>query len=117
MGRGKETIFSKIIRGEIPAKKVLETDQVLAFHDVNPQAPVHVLVIPKDALVNLTESTASDQALLGALLLAADEVAEKLGVRTSGYRVVINNGKDAGQTVDHLHVHVLAGRPFHWPPG
>lgn len=117
MTRGKETIFSKIIRGEIPAKKVLETDNFLAFHDVNPQAPVHVLIIPKLALLNLTEAGEGDEKLLGMLLLAADQVATALSVRDSGYRVVINNGKDAGQSVDHLHLHVLAGRQLSWSPG
>ncbi len=117
MTRGKETIFSKIIRGEIPTKRVFESEHVLAFHDVSPQAPVHVLVIPKEALLNLTEADENDEALLGELLRATDRVAEILGVRESGFRVVINNGKDAGQSVDHLHLHVLAGRPLAWPPG
>jgi histidine triad (HIT) family protein len=117
MPRGKETIFAKIVRGEVPAKTVLETEQCLAFHDLSPQAPVHVLIIPKESLINLTESNKGDASLLGSLLLAANEVAKTLGVIESGYRIVINNGRDAGQTVDHLHLHLLAGRPMKWPPG
>ena len=117
MKRGEETIFSKILRGEIPAKKVLETDRVLAFHDIQPQAPVHVLVIPKEAMRNLNEATSADATMLGELLLGARQVAEQLGIAESGYRVVINNGSGVGQTVSHLHLHVLGGRAFGWPTG
>lgn len=110
------SIFEKIIRREIPAKIVLEDDDVLAFHDVNPQAPVHVLIVPKRVIARLADAKESDAALLGKLLLAARKVAEKLGL-TSGYRVVINNGPDAGESVPHLHVHVLGKRALAWPPG
>jgi histidine triad (HIT) family protein len=111
-----ETIFSKIIRKEIPANIVYEDDLALAFRDINPQAPTHVLVIPKKPLVNLTDAESEDQALLGHLLLTVKKVAEKLGL-TNGYRVVINNGNDGGQTVYHLHLHILGDRPLNWPPG
>ena len=111
------TIFEKIIRREIPAEIVWEDDDVLAFHDVTPQAPVHVLVIPKRVIPRLAEASAEDGALLGKLLLATRRVAEKLDLLASGYRVVINNGPAAGESVPHLHVHVLGGRSFGWPPG
>ena len=110
------SIFEKIIRREIPAKIVFEDDDVLAFHDVNPQAPVHVLIVPKRTIARLADAKDSDEALLGKLILAARKVAEKLGL-TSGYRVVINNGPDAGESVPHLHVHVLGKRALAWPPG
>ncbi len=111
------TIFEKIAAREIPAEIVLETDDVLAFHDVNPQAPVHVLVVPKRVLPRLAEAKESDGPLLGKLLLAAREVADKLNLMPGGYRVVINNGPDAGESVPHLHVHVLGKRALAWPPG
>ena len=111
-----DTIFAKIISREIPAEIVFEDDLCLAFHDVSPQAPTHVLVIPKTPIARLADTTDEDQALLGHLLLKTREIAENLGFGDA-YRVVINNGKQAGQTVFHLHIHLLAGRPFHWPPG
>ena len=111
------TIFEKIAQREIPANIVWEDDDVLAFHDVNPQAPVHVLIVPKRVIRRIAESTDADQALLGKLLLTTRIVAEKLDLLDSGYRVVINNGPDAGESVPHLHVHVLGKRPLSWPPG
>jgi histidine triad (HIT) family protein len=111
------TIFEKIVRREIPAKIVWEDDEVIAFHDVDPKAPVHVLVVPKRVIPRVAESTAADQALLGKLLLTTRQVAEKLDLLESGYRVVINNGPDAGESVPHLHVHVLGKRRLSWPPG
>ena len=111
------TIFEKIAAREIPAKIVWEDDEVLAFHDVDPKAPVHVLIVPKRVIPRLAEAVASDQALLGKLLHATRIVAEKLDLLTSGYRVVINSGPDAGESVPHLHVHVLGKRPLAWPPG
>ena len=111
------TIFQKIIDKEIPADIVYETSEVLAFRDINPQAPVHVLVIPKKPIISVAHATEPDQHVLGQLLLAAAEVARLEGVSETGYRLVINNGTNAGQTVFHLHVHVLAGRPLSWPPG
>ena len=111
------TIFEKIVRREIPADIVWEDGDVLAFRDVNPQAPVHVLIVPKRVVPRLAEATAGDEALLGKLLLAARTVAEKLDLQTSGYRVVINSGPDAGESVPHLHVHLLGKRALSWPPG
>ena len=110
------TIVQRIINKEIPAQIVFEDDKCLAFHDVAPQAPTHVLVIPKKAILNLTAATAEDQALLGHLFLVARQVAEQLGL-SNGYRVVLNCGRDGGQSVDHLHLHLLGGRTLHWPPG
>jgi len=111
------TIFEKVIAREIPAKIIWEDDDVLAFHDVNPQAPVHVLIVPKRAIPRLAEATESDQSLLGKLIFTANKIAEQLGLTTSGYRVVINNGPDAGESVPHLHVHLLGKRALAWPPG
>jgi histidine triad (HIT) family protein len=111
------TIFEKIASREIPAKIVFEDEDVLAFHDVNPQAPVHVLIVPKRVIPRLAEARESDQAILGKLLLTAARVARDLGIEESGYRVVINNGHDAGETVPHLHVHLLGKRSLAWPPG
>lgn len=110
------TLFSKIIRREIPADIVYEDELCLAFRDINPQAPLHVLIIPKQEIARLTDAGAGDQALLGHLMLAAGNIARELGVEKA-FRVVVNNGADAGQSVFHLHLHLLAGRPFHWPPG
>ena len=112
-----DTIFSKIIRGEIPCERVLETDTVLAFHDVNPQAPVHVLVIPKDPIEDANHLTPENAGVLGDLFLAAKQIAADLGVAESGYRLVFNCGRDAGMEVPHLHLHLLGGRPMQWPPG
>jgi histidine triad (HIT) family protein len=111
-----ETIFSKIIRREIPANIVFEDDLSLAFTDVNPQAPTHILVIPKKPIPSLSEAVPEDHRVLGHLLLIAKRVAEQAGL-TNGYRVVINNGADGGQTVDHLHLHILGDRQMQWPPG
>jgi histidine triad (HIT) family protein len=111
-----KTIFSKIIDKEIPADIVYEDDLVLAFRDIAPQAPVHILVIPKKPILNLKYVESEDQELLGHLLLSVKKVAQQQGL-ANGYRVVINNGQDAGQTVDHLHLHILAGRSLQWPPG
>lgn len=112
----KETIFSKIIRREIPADIVYEDDLALAFGDVNPQAPIHILVIPKKPIPKLADAEPGDHDLMGHLLLTVKLVAEQLGL-SNGYRVVINNGNDGGQTVDHLHLHILGGRHMKWPPG
>ncbi len=110
-----ETIFSKIIRREIPANILYEDDLSLAFRDVNPQAPVHFLVIPKQPIVKLSEATIEDQNLLGHLLLVASKVAAQEGL--TAFRLVTNNGAEAGQSVFHLHIHVLGDRSFTWPPG
>jgi histidine triad (HIT) family protein len=112
-----DTIFSKIIRRDIPADIVFEDDEVLAFRDVNPQAPVHVLFIPKTPFATLNDVPASQAVLLGRLLLAAAAYAKQEGFAEQGYRTVINCNQDGGQTVFHLHVHLLAGRSLAWPPG
>ena len=111
-----DCIFCRIARGEVPAQLVYEEDRVVAFRDLNPQAPTHVLVIPRRHVPALHEA-GDDPALLGELLVAARAIAEREGLAAGGYRVVINNGPDAGQSVDHLHVHLLGGRQFSWPPG
>ena len=113
----EKTIFKKIIDGEIPANIVYQDDLCLAFHDVSPQAPVHVLLIPKKEVINVAGLTEEDRELAGHLLLTARKVARELGVEASGYRVVANCGRDGGQSVDHLHLHILAGRRLKWPPG
>jgi histidine triad (HIT) family protein len=110
------TIFSKIVSREIPAQIIYEDDLCLAFRDINPQAPTHVLLIPKKEIPRLVDAKPEDQALLGHLLLAANKIAQQLGV-ADAYRLVINNGEDAGQSVFHIHFHLLAGRAFKWPPG
>jgi histidine triad (HIT) family protein len=112
----QDTIFGKIIRREIPADIVYEDDLALAFKDVQPQAPVHILVIPKKPIVKLADVQESDRDLLGHLLLTAKRVAEEAGL-TNGYRVVINTDSDGGQSVYHLHLHILGGRHMTWPPG
>lgn len=112
-----DTIFGKIIRKEIPAKIVYEDECCLAFHDVSPQAPVHVLVIPKKPIVSLEQLEDEDAPLLGHLWLTIQKVARQLELAESGYRVVVNCGKDGGQSVVHLHFHILGGRALKWPPG
>lgn len=112
-----KTIFQRIIDREIPAKIAHEDEHCIAIHDINPQAPVHVLVIPKRLIARVGAAKADDQAVLGHLLLAAGEVARKLGLEPNGFRLVINHGRDGGETVPHLHVHLLGGRPLGWPPG
>jgi histidine triad (HIT) family protein len=111
-----KTIFKRIIDKEIPAKIVHEDEFCLAFHDVNPQAPTHVLVIPKKEIASLAQAAAEDQPLLGHVLLVVAKLAQQLGL-SGGYRVVANCGPDGGQSVDHLHFHLLGGRPLKWPPG
>lgn len=112
-----DTIFGKIIRKEIPAKIVHEDDLCLAFHDVAPQAPIHVLVIPKKPIVSIAQLSSEDASLMGHIMLTIQQVAKQLGLAESGYRVVANTGSDGGQSVDHLHFHVLGGRALKWPPG
>jgi histidine triad (HIT) family protein len=116
MSEATETIFSKIIRKEIPADIVYEDNLAIAFKDITPQAPVHILVIPKQPIAQLADAESQDHALMGHLLLTAKRVAEQAGL-TNGYRVVINTGSDGGQTVHHLHLHILGGRQMSWPPG
>ena len=113
----QDTIFSKIIRREIPADIVFEDDLVLAFRDLSPQAPTHILMIPKEHIDSLDKAKKSQMETLGHLLITAAEIARNKGFAEDGYRVVINTNSDGGQTVFHLHVHLLAGRPFVFPPG
>lgn len=110
------TLFERIIAREIPAQIEHEDDHCIVIHDIDPQAPTHFLVIPKQVVPRVAEAQVEDQALLGHLLLTAAKVADSLNLE-NGYRVVINNGPDGGETVPHLHVHVLGGRPIAWPPG
>ena len=112
-----KTLFEKIVAREIPAAIVYEDDQVLAFRDINPQAPTHVLIIPKKPIARIAEATLEDQAVLGHLLLKAGEVARQLGLDKTGFRLVFNNGPHAGEAVPHLHCHLLGGRAMSWPPG
>ena len=111
------TLFEKIVARQIPARSAYEDDQVLAFHDIDPKAPVHVLLVPKKAIARIGMAAPEDQALLGHLLLKAAEVANQLGLKETGYRLVINNGPHGGESVPHLHCHILGGRPMTWPPG
>ncbi|HLW78841.1 MAG TPA: histidine triad nucleotide-binding protein [Terriglobia bacterium] len=110
-------IFCKIAARQAPAQIVFEDESVVAFEDLHPQAPVHLLVIPRKHVVSLRDATATDGPVLGRMLLVAAELARERGLESKGYRTVINNGSWAGQSVDHLHVHLLGGRVFHWPPG
>jgi len=112
-----KTLFERIIARELPAKIVYEDDLVLAFHDIRPQAPIHVLVIPKKPIPRIAEATAGDQQVLGYLLLKAAEIARQLGLAESGFRLVFNNGPNAGEAVPHLHCHIIGGRRLGWPPG
>lgn len=116
-GGMSKTLFEKIVTRELPADIVLEDDLVLAFRDIRPAAPVHVLIIPKKPIPRIAAAEASDHQVLGHLLLKAAEVAAKLGLRESGFRLVFNNGPHAGEAVPHLHCHILGGRPMSWPPG
>ena len=111
------TLFEKIIARQIPATIVYEDDLVLAFRDIKPHAPTHVLIVPKKPIVRIADATPADEKTLGHLLLKAAQVAEQLGLGKTGYRLVINNGPDAGESVPHLHCHILGGRSLAWPPG
>jgi histidine triad (HIT) family protein len=112
-----KTLFEKIAAREIPAQIVFEDDLFMAIRDINPQAPTHVLIFPKQPLPRIAEARNEDQSLLGQLLLKAATVAAKLGLDKNGFRLVINNGADGGETVPHLHCHILGGRHLAWPPG
>jgi histidine triad (HIT) family protein len=111
-----KTLFEKIVAREIPANIVYEDEKVIAFHDIKPQAPVHVLIVPKKPIPRIAEAKAADQAILGYLMLKAGEVAKQLGLK-NGFRLVFNNGPDAGEAVPHLHCHIMGGRKMTWPPG
>lgn len=112
-----KTLFQKIADKEIPATLVYEDDQVVAFKDINPQAPVHILIVPRKPIPRMAGAEPADQAVLGHLLLKAAQVAREQGLEESGYRLVFNNGPHAGESVPHLHCHILGGRPMDWPPG
>ena len=112
-----KTLFEKIAAREIPADIVYEDDLVLALRDIKPAAPIHVLIVPKKPIPRIADAQAADHQVLGHLLLKAAEVADKLGLKKNGYRLVINNGFDAGESVPHLHCHILGGRQLGWPPG
>lgn len=111
------TLFEKIVSRQIPAEIVFEDEQVLAFRDIHPQAPVHLLIVPKRVIPRIGLAEESDAAVLGHLLTRVPEIARRAGVVEGGYRLVINNGRDGGETVPHLHCHLLGGRPLAWPPG
>jgi histidine triad (HIT) family protein len=111
-----DCLFCKLVAGQIPAKKVYEDDSVFAFEDIDPQAPTHVLIVPKQHLRGLNEATAEDAEIIGRCQIAAAKIAHHRGLE-HGYRTVLNVGSDAGQSVFHLHVHLLGGRKLHWPPG
>ena len=113
----EETIFSKIIRREIPVDVVYEDEQCMAFRDIDPQAPVHVLIVPTQYLAGIQTAKADDRDLVGHLMIVAAEVARREGIADGGYRCIVNAGAHGGQTVDHLHVHLLGGRHMQWPPG
>jgi histidine triad (HIT) family protein len=113
----EDCIFCKIVNKEIPAKTVLEDEQVLAFHDINPQAPVHVLIIPKEHFSSLNEVPEDKKELLSHILLQSRQIAIKLGIAEKGYRIVLNTERDSGQDVFHIHFHLLGGRRMTWPPG
>jgi histidine triad (HIT) family protein len=117
MAKSEDCIFCKIVAGEIPAAKIFEDERAVAFRDINPQAPTHALVIPRAHVASLNEADEADEALLGHLLRVAAHVARDEGHADSGFRTVINTGAHAGQTVFHVHVHVLGGRSLTWPPG
>lgn len=112
-----DCLFCKIARKEIPARIVSENDRILAFEDIKPQAPVHILVIPKEHIEKVSDLGGKDAGMIGELVLEARALAEKKGVHGSGYRIVLNCGRDAGQEVAHLHIHLMGGRKFAWPPG
>ena len=110
-------LFCRVVEGTAPARILFADDEVVAFHDIAPRAPVHVLVIPRRHVVSLAHAGAGDRSILGRLFLAAAEAARRTGIAGTGYRVVTNTGAGAGQSVHHLHLHVLGGRPMGWPPG
>jgi histidine triad (HIT) family protein len=110
-------LFCRIVNGSIPARLAHQDDQTLAFHDIDPRAPVHVLIIPRKHVTAVDQLREGDAEVMGQLFMVARRLARELGVADSGYRMVVNNGRDAGQSVDHIHMHLLGGRPLKWPPG
>ena len=116
MGK-KDCLFCRIVAKEIPSKAVFEDSHLVAFEDVNPQAPVHILIVPKEHIEKVSDLAERDMEIVGRLVLAAKNIADKKGIQESGYRIVLNCNRDAGQVVFHLHLHLLGGRKFAWPPG
>jgi len=114
---GKDCLFCRILAKEVPAKIVHEDEQAVAFDDINPQAPTHVLIVPRRHIAGLNDVTAADGALLGHLQLVAAQIARQRGLAESGYRTVLNTGRGAGQSIFHVHLHLLGGRGLRWPPG
>lgn len=112
-----DCLFCKMVNGEIEPNKVMETDDILAFHDINPQAPIHILVIPKKHISTTNDFTAEDSELIGKMVLAAKEIAKENNISEDGYRLVLNCNQHGGQSVDHVHFHLLGGRQMMWPPG
>ena len=117
MAPNDRCLFCRIVAGEIPAKKAYEDDDVVAFHDINPQAPVHVLIIPRRHIASLDELTEADANVVGTVVVRAAKIARTLHLESDGYRLVVNMGEGAGQTVFHIHFHILGGRRLSWPPG
>jgi histidine triad (HIT) family protein len=117
MNNADNCVFCKIAKGEIPSQFVYEDDQIVAFRDINPAAPTHILIIPREHVVNIAALTEEHEALAGRLILAAGKIARQVGIDSSGYRVISNIGSDGGQSVFHLHLHLLGGRPLAWTPG
>jgi len=113
----EKCIFCRIANHQMPTRIIYEDEEVIAFHDINPQAPVHLLIIPRKHIPKIDDLQTDDQALMGKLIYTARQLADQLGFKDSGYRLVINNGRDGGQDIYHIHLHMLAGRPMHWPPG
>ena len=113
----QDCIFCKIARHEIPAQTVFEDEDVVAFKDLNPVAPVHILIIPKEHISGMMAITRENAGILGKIFLAAEKLAQDAGIEKTGFRVVVNHGREAGQSVFHMHFHLLGGRPLHWPPG
>ena len=110
-------LFCRVVNGEVPSRKVYEDESMVAFHDINPQAPVHILIVPRKHIATLNDVTPEDSALLGDMVRRAAVIAGELGIDARGYRTVFNCNREAGQSVFHIHLHLLGGRPMHWPPG
>ena len=117
MASNAQCLFCRIVNGDIPAKKLFEDDQVMAFHDITPQAPTHVLIIPRNHIPSIDDMTDADADIVGQTILRASKIARELHLEMDGYRLVVNNGPGAGQSVPHIHFHLLGGRQFGWPPG